>query len=255
MKELPFSVEQAVVIRARRATVFRFFTDSARFASWWGPGSSIDPRPGGDVTIRYPGGVTARGNVLEVVDGERIVFTYGYEDASKPIAPGGSRVTVLFRDVSGGTEVTLRHEVADAGARDAHGPGWRFQLSLFANVAAAEEHAGAGDRVAGWFEAWRSANPAERLALLEQHACPDVSFRDRFACIIGREELAGHIHASHVHMPGLALEQRGGLRSCQGTVVAEWVAKGPNDATVATGLNVFELAPDGRIASVVGFGD
>ena len=25
----------------------RYFTDNTRWAAWWGPGSTIDPRPGG----------------------------------------------------------------------------------------------------------------------------------------------------------------------------------------------------------------
>ena len=44
---LTFVVERTVLIAARRETVFDYFTDSARFAAWWGKGSTIDPRPGG----------------------------------------------------------------------------------------------------------------------------------------------------------------------------------------------------------------
>ena len=36
-----------VRIEADRETVFRYFTDSGRWAAWWGAGSTIDPRPGG----------------------------------------------------------------------------------------------------------------------------------------------------------------------------------------------------------------
>jgi uncharacterized protein YndB with AHSA1/START domain len=61
---LPHRLDRTLLIRARRETVFRFFTDSARWASWWGEGSSIDPRPGGAVVIRYPGAVEARGETL-----------------------------------------------------------------------------------------------------------------------------------------------------------------------------------------------
>jgi len=50
MTALPHSLNRAVVIRARRETVFRFFPDSTRFAAWWGSGSAIEPRPGGAVT-------------------------------------------------------------------------------------------------------------------------------------------------------------------------------------------------------------
>lgn len=92
MTDLPFSVDREIVICATRATVFRYFTDSERWAAWWGAGSRIDPRPGGEVLIRYPGGASAQGTVVEIAPPERIVFTYGYDRADTPIAPGGSRV-------------------------------------------------------------------------------------------------------------------------------------------------------------------
>ena len=57
MNELSHELERTVTIRAERATVFRYFTDSERFAAFWGAGSRIDPRAGGDVHIRYPNGV------------------------------------------------------------------------------------------------------------------------------------------------------------------------------------------------------
>ena len=87
MTDLTHSFERSVVICARRDTVFRYFTDSERFAAWWGAGSSIDPRPGGAVRIVYPNGVVVSGEVVELTSGERITFTYGYEDADKPIPP------------------------------------------------------------------------------------------------------------------------------------------------------------------------
>ena len=62
---LPHALDREVFIRARPATVFGFFTDSARWAAWWGAGSTIDPRPGGRVVIRYPNAVEAGGEVLE----------------------------------------------------------------------------------------------------------------------------------------------------------------------------------------------
>ena len=39
------------------------------------------------------GGVEVSGEVLEIADGERIAFTYGY-DSGQPIPPGTSRVTI-----------------------------------------------------------------------------------------------------------------------------------------------------------------
>ena len=66
MNDLPFRLERTVTIRAKRETVFRYFTDSARWAAWWGEGSTIDARPGGALYIRHPGGTESRGEIVEL---------------------------------------------------------------------------------------------------------------------------------------------------------------------------------------------
>ena len=84
MSALEHVLERTVVIRARRETVFRYFTDSDRFAAWWGEGSTIDARPGGALRIRHPNGALASGEVVEIVPPRLVVFTYGYEDPARP---------------------------------------------------------------------------------------------------------------------------------------------------------------------------
>ena len=64
---LPHHLDRTVVIEAPREIVFRFFTDQARWAAWWGAGSTIDAKPGGKLLIRYPEGTEVAGEVLEVV--------------------------------------------------------------------------------------------------------------------------------------------------------------------------------------------
>src|SRR5579871_4596733 len=108
MQELPYQLERTVEIQAKPETVFRFFTDSARWASWWGAGSTIDARPGGKVYIRHPNGVETVGEVLEVLTPERIVFTYGYA-SGKPVPPGGSQVTIHLEEEPKGTRLHLLH--------------------------------------------------------------------------------------------------------------------------------------------------
>jgi uncharacterized protein YndB with AHSA1/START domain len=246
------ALTRTVRVAARPATVFRFFTDPARFAVWWGAGSHIDARPGGAVHIRYPNGVIASGEVVEVVPDRRIVFTYGYEDAGKPIPPGGSRVTVTLEETARGTLLRLRHELATEGARDAHVPGWRYQLAVFANVAAAEEHADTDARVDAFFAAWAEPDAARRRETLAEVVTDDVTFRDAFACTAGLDDLVAHTGAVQMHMPGVALRRAGNARLCQGTAVVEWEMRSEDGTARGRGTNVFELAPDGRIAGAVG---
>lgn len=250
---LEHSLERTVFIAATRSTVFRFFTDSERFAAWWGAGSRIEPRPGGAVHIRFANGVVVSGAVVEVEPERRIVFTYGYEGEGKPIPPGGSLVTVTLAEESRGTRLHLRHELPTAAARDEHVQGWRYQLALFANVAASDQHAGLEPRVDAFLGAWAELDAAARRARLASAAQEGMVFRDRFSCTSGLDDLATHIGAAQVHMPGLRLEREGPVRECQGIALADWVAKGPDGAVRARGIDVFELAADGRFAAVTGF--
>src|SRR5580693_2250302 len=104
MPELPYNLDRTVVIRAKRETVFQFFTDSSRWASWWGAGSTIDAKPGGKVYIRHANGVESVGEVLEVQAPERIAFTYGFA-TGQPIPPGSSRVTIHLQPHESGTRL------------------------------------------------------------------------------------------------------------------------------------------------------
>jgi uncharacterized protein YndB with AHSA1/START domain len=251
--ESSFRIERSIVIHARKSTVFRYFTDSERFAAWWGAGSTIDPKPGGVVNICYPGGVTAGGNVVEIVDDTRIVFTYGYDDPEKPIPRGASRVTIALSDHPSGTRLSFVHEVADAATRDEHVAGWRFQLSLFANVVAREAHAGLDAIVDLYFAAWAETDAAASERAFARAVTEDVSFRDQFACLEGRAELVLHAVATRRHMPGLGLRRDGKARSVQGTALVDWIATGPDGSTKVRGTNVLTLTPDGLVSAVVGF--
>jgi len=250
---LPHRLTRSVLINAERETVFRFFTDSAMFASWWGAGSSIDARPGGAVLIRYPNAVIASGTVESVVPGERIVFTYGYEGARHGLPPGASRITVELYDADGGTEVRLHHDFADPALRELHDAGWRYQLSVFANVAAREQHARATELVDRWFAAWNETRPAERRALLDALVEPRVRFRDSYCAIAGIDDLHGHIAAAQFHMSGIAFSRADEPRQCQGALLVDWLATRPDGQPFARGTNYVTFSPRARIAEVVGF--
>lgn len=248
---LAFSLDRTVLIRAEPSTVRRFFSDSELFARWWGEGSTIDPVPGGRVSIRYPNGIEAGGEIVETSD-EGVVFTFGYA-SGKPIALGSSRVSVRFEQVEEGTRVRLRHELPDAAARDAHVPGWRYQLAVYANVAAAEQHSDVSDVVDEFLGLFAIEDVAERAAALERVAIEEVEFGDAFGCVRGRDDLAAHLEALRMHMPGTSLERVGDVLQCQGTALVDWLATGPEGEERGRGTNVVELAPDGRVRRVVGF--
>jgi uncharacterized protein YndB with AHSA1/START domain len=252
---LPHRLDRNILIRASRETVFRFFTDSARWASWWGAGSTIEARPGGAVLICYPGGVRAAGEVLEIAVPERIVFTYGFE-SGQPIPPGTSRVTIrLAADGPGGreTRLSLTHEFGETPVRDEHVQGWRYQLALFGNLVANEVNAEASAKVDGWFDAWIEADAAARERALQQIAVPDLRFRDQYGLTDGLADLVPHISAAQKFMPGIRLQRSGAVSHCQGTALCDWRVVLPDGQERGAGTNVFTFGPDGRIESVTGF--
>ncbi len=249
---LPHRLDRTVVIQATPQIVFSFFTESDRWASWWGAGSTIEPKSGGRVYIRHANGIESSGEVVEVDPPTRIVFTYGF-NSGNPIPPGSSRVTISLAPQGLATRLDLLHEFADAGPRDEHVQGWRYQLSVFGNVVADLVNINAAEATDAWFGAWSETIEDTRRQQLATIACPDVRFRDRFSLLDGLDDLIPHISATQRFMPGLHLRRRGDVRHCQGTLLVDWVAVGTDGSERGSGTNVFVLRADGLIESVTGF--
>ena len=252
MTTLTHRIDRDLLIKAEPAIVFSYFTETPRWAAWWGAGSEIDARPGGRMKICYPGGREAAGEVIEITPPTRIVFTYGYLDGQM-IPPGGSRVTIDLQPVGAATRLRLTHDVANEEVRDSHVQGWRYQLSLFANIVTDHVNADAADVVDAWFDAWADPDAASRGRTLARIAASAVSFRDRFSHTDGVEDLVAHIAGAQRFMPGIRMQREGDVRHCQGTVLADYIARSTDGRQIANGTNVFVLGPDGRLEAVTGF--
>jgi len=249
---LPYQLDRVITIAAPRETVFTFFTDSDRWASWWGHGSTIEPVPGGRVRVVHPNKIEFSGEVVAVSPPESITFTYG-NAAGGPIPPGGSLVTIRLESQGDGTRLHLTHAFNDASDRDHFVQGWRFQLSLFSNAVMNLLHERAGETVDAWFALWSDPDERSRTATLARIASPSVRFGDRYSALEGAEELTAHVAATQHFMPGMTLRRRGALRHCQGLVLADWEAIAPDGVSRGSGTNVFQLGADRRIVSATGF--
>ena len=131
---------------APRELVFRAWTEPDRAVRWWGPQGfttahyEIDFRPGGSyrVCMRSPEGIEhwQRGVCREVVEPERLVFTFAWEDAEG--RPGHETVvTVDFAEVGARTRLTLHQAVFETvTARDLHQGGWASALECLAEYLA-----------------------------------------------------------------------------------------------------------------------
>jgi uncharacterized protein YndB with AHSA1/START domain len=136
-------VEQTLRISARPETVWRFWTDPRRICDWWGDTAELDPRPGGACHVDMGGGPKMRGEYVELVPHERIVFTFGWEptEGAPEIAPGSTLVEVTFVADADDTIMTLRHTGIPAANADEHRAGWAHFLPLL--VEAVESKRGA----------------------------------------------------------------------------------------------------------------
>jgi uncharacterized protein YndB with AHSA1/START domain len=122
------------VFDAPRRLVFKAWTDPEKLARWWGPqgfetqSCRADVRPGGlyRASMRSPQGSThtRQGVYREVVEPERLVFTFAWEDAQGH--PGHETVvTVTFDELGPKTRLTLHQAIFETvTARDAHQGGW-----------------------------------------------------------------------------------------------------------------------------------
>jgi uncharacterized protein YndB with AHSA1/START domain len=249
-------VVRTIEIAASREIVFRYFVDSQRFARWWGPGSSVDPRPGGAVRICYPGGQVASGHFKEIAEPERVIFSYGYEGEGQPIAPGMSTVSVYLEEIPSGTRVTLRHAgIPSEEVFKEHVGGWRYQLSLFSKTVGAELHTNAGRLLDQWFEAWAETDPRKRRELIEACAAPGITFHDPFSALAGYEDLESHIAAAQHFMPGSRSVRAGEPLVSHGDALVRWEIRNADGQVAGKGLNAVTFAPDGRLLRVTGFWD
>jgi uncharacterized protein YndB with AHSA1/START domain len=124
---------------APRERVFRAWTEPDAVRQWFGRGSNhsveSDLRVGGEFRITFRMPVTRRkaycvGTFLEVTPPERLVYTLAWRGMPIPtFGMGESKVTVEFRDLGGGTEIRLTHELLDKRRlRSFHAWGWRRSL-------------------------------------------------------------------------------------------------------------------------------
>jgi uncharacterized protein YndB with AHSA1/START domain len=147
--EVPKADLELVITRifdAPRKVVFNAWSEPERAMRWWGPQGfttahcEMDVRPGGTyrVCMRSPEGTEhwQRGVCREVVEPERLVFSFAWEDAEG--RPGHETVvTVSFAEYGAKTKLTLHQAVFETvTARDLHQGGWASALDCLAEYLA-----------------------------------------------------------------------------------------------------------------------
>ncbi len=117
-----YELTREIVIEAKPETVFSYLTEAARMKEWFGEIVEADPRPGGVFHVGSHRGMHCRGEYVEVVPHEKVVFTWG---GIEGIEPGSSTVEIVLKAEGQGTRLKLRHyNIVKKSSADAFGAGW-----------------------------------------------------------------------------------------------------------------------------------
>jgi uncharacterized protein YndB with AHSA1/START domain len=128
------SLVRQVSIDAPVATVFKYLVDPALMTKWMGQACIFEPFEGGEYRCEINETIVAGGKVLEVVQDQKIVYTFGWEGGENPVAVGSSKVEITLEENDGSTLVKLTHSELVAAVEE-HGGGWDHYLSRLAIAA------------------------------------------------------------------------------------------------------------------------
>ena len=121
-------------IEAAPATVFSLFRDRDAWLSSQDVDATIEAAPGGLFRLDIRGDGYVSGEFVEVVDDQRLVFTWGWEgpDAPYPVAPGQSTVEIDLTPEGSGTRLRLTHRVPVPELEEETRGGWFHYIDRLA---------------------------------------------------------------------------------------------------------------------------
>ena len=133
-------------IKARPQIVFDAVTTAEGIAQWWGPDAGpvlvaeVDRRVGGRYRVRFRLLDTTEhessGEFLEFVRPTRVVMSWRWKGGAED--PGESRVEIMLKAVSDGTELTFTHsQLHSEETVRSHEGGWNGALNKLETYLAA----------------------------------------------------------------------------------------------------------------------
>lgn len=114
-------------IAAPPSVVYGYLTESDKWARWQGIAAEVHARPGGSFLLSMANGLKASGRFIELVPGQRVVFTWGWIDHPS-LPPGSSTVEIALVPDDQGTLVRLTHSGLPAEEVPVHRRGWGHYL-------------------------------------------------------------------------------------------------------------------------------
>jgi hypothetical protein len=106
-----------------------------------------------------------------------------------------------------------------------------------------------------YLAAWNETDPDRRRVAVEEAFAPDVRYVDPVAAVEGHAAMDGLIGAVQGQFPGLVFTTGGPVDAHHEQGRFTWRLGPVGEEPVVVGFDVAELAPDGRIRTVLGFID
>lgn len=107
--------------------------------------------------------------------------------------------------------------------------------------------------VDGYLAMWRESDGARRRRFVEAAFAPDGRHVDPLADARGHEEIDQLVAGVHAQYPGFVMTRTSGIDQHGDQLRFTWSLDAADGTRVVDGLDVAELAPDGRLARVAGF--
>jgi uncharacterized protein YndB with AHSA1/START domain len=142
-KNMPNTVRLHRVLATSPEKVYRAFLEADALAKWLPPDGftctvhHLEPKVGGTFKMSFRNFTTGHGHsfggdYVELVPGERLIYTDRFDD---PNLPGEIRVTVVMKKVLVGTEVNIEQSgLPDAIPPEACYLGWQQSLRNLARL-------------------------------------------------------------------------------------------------------------------------
>ena len=128
-------VRKEIFINAPAEHVFTYLTETERMLEWMGMGAELEAKPGGIFRVDINSDMVARGEYLEVIPHNRVVFSWGWEGDQEGFGPGSTRVEITLEERDGGTLLRLEHHDLHEDTREQHGYNWEYFLGRLGAVA------------------------------------------------------------------------------------------------------------------------
>jgi uncharacterized protein YndB with AHSA1/START domain len=119
-------------------TAWPYFSRGELWSLWQGEDRLIEPVPGGRFEVTLAGGIVASGQVLDVAENSRLVFTFGWTGGPVELEPGLTTVEItLAAEPPDGTRIRLNHHGLPTGLRDFNQTSWEQCLTELGSILAA----------------------------------------------------------------------------------------------------------------------